>query len=135
LYIVREEESQSYSKLDPETNKVKKDIPKYFTRTDRDVTQLSKDLTKVGPLWIKALLKYEMAKSVEDMLLTMHSVEKNRGHIITENGEIVWEGGAPKIDLGSNKSADQLQTIADDFLYGFNENLSSIRFESVNCYS
>jgi hypothetical protein len=126
LYIVREEESQSYSKLDPETNKVKKDIPKYFTRTDRDVTQLSKDLTKVGPLWIRALLKYEMAKSMEDMLLTMHSVEKTRGHIITEKDEIVWEGGAPKVDTASNKNADQLQIIADDFLYGFNENLSSI---------
>jgi len=126
LYIVREEESQSFSKLDPETNKVKKEIPKYFTRTDRNVTQLSRDLTKVGPLWIRSLLKYEMAKGLEDMLLTMHSVEKNRGHIITENGEIVWEGGAPKIDLGSNKSADQLQIISDDFLYGFNENLSSI---------
>ena len=126
LYTVREQENQNYSKLDPETNKVKKEIPKYFTRTERDVTQLSKDLTKVGPLWIRALLKYEMAKSMEDMLLTMHSVEKARGHIITEKDEIVWEGGAPKVDLASNKNADQLQIIADDFLYGLNEDLSSI---------
>ena len=126
LYLVRDEELQNYSKLDPETNKVKKEIPKYFTRTERDVTQLSRDLTKVGPLWIRALLKYEMAKGMEDMLLTMHSVEKNRGHIITEKDEIVWEGGAPKIDLGSNKNADQLQVIADDFLYGLSEDLGSI---------
>jgi hypothetical protein len=126
LYLVRDEELQNYSKLDPETNKVKKEIPKYFTRTERDVTQLSRDLTKVGPLWIRALLKYEMAKGMEDMLLTMHSVEKNRGHIITEKDEIVWEGGAPKVDLGSNKNADQLQVIADDFLYGLSEDLGSI---------
>ena len=126
LYIVRDQENQNYSKLDPETNKVKKQIPKYFTRTERNVTQLSKDLTKVGPLWIRALLKYEMAKNMEDMLLTMHSVEKNRGHIITEKDEIVWEGGAPKVELGSNKNADQLQVIADDFLYGLNEDLGSI---------
>lgn len=126
FYTVREQEYQNYSKLDPETNKVKKEIPKYFTRTERDVTQLSRDLTKIGPLWIKSLLKYEMAKSMEDMLLTMHSVEKNRGHIITEKDEVVWEGGAPKVDLSSNKNADQLQVIADDFLYGLNEDLSSI---------
>ena len=126
LYIVRDQENQNYSKLDPETNKVNKQIPKYFTRTERNVTQLSKDLTKVGPLWIRALLKYEMAKNMEDMLLTMHSVEKNRGHIITEKDEIVWEGGAPKVELGSNKNADQLQVIADDFLYGLNEDLGSI---------
>lgn len=126
LYLVREEERQSYSKLDPETNKVKKEIPKYFTYTDRNVNQLSRDLTKVGPLWIKALLQYEAAVNMESMLLTMHSVEKNKGHIITERDEIVWEGGAPKVELSSNKNADQLEVIADDFLYGLRENLDSL---------
>lgn len=126
FYTIREQEHQSFSKLDPETNKVKKEIPKYFTKTERDVTQLSRDLTKIGPLWIKALLQYESSKNMENMLLTMHAVEKAKGHIITERDEIVWEGGAPKVDLSSNKNADQLQTIADDALYGLNEDLSSI---------
>jgi len=126
FYTIKEQEKQNYSKLDPETNKVKKQIPKYFTRTEKDVTQLSRDLTKVGPLWIKALLQYESAKNMENMLLTMHAVEKAKGHIITEKDEIVWEGGAPKVDLGSNKNADTLQIIADDALYGLSEDLSSI---------
>jgi len=126
FYTITEQEKQNYSKLDPETNKVKKQIPKYFTRTEKDVTQLSRDLTKVGPLWIKALLQYESAKNMENMLLTMHAVEKAKGHIITEKDEIVWEGGAPKVDLGSNKNADTLQIIADDALYGLSEDLSSI---------
>lgn len=127
IYTVKETEGQSYSRLDPETNKLKKEVPKFFTRTNKDVTQLSRDLTKIGPLWIKALLEYKSSKDMEDMLLTMHSVEKAKGRIIVDNeGKIVFEAGSPKIDETSNKNADVLQTIIDDGLYGLNEDLTSI---------
>jgi hypothetical protein len=127
LYSVKVNEEQGYSKIDPETGKVKKEIPKLFTRTDKDVHQLSTDLTKVGSLWIKALLEYESSKSIENTLLTLHQVEQAKGHILLDqNGEIIYESGAPKIDEGSNKNADILQTIIDDALYGLQEDLSSI---------
>jgi hypothetical protein len=126
-YTVKETESQSYSRLDPETNKLKKEVPKFFTKTNKDVTQLSRDLTKIGPLWIKSLLEYQSSKDMEDMLLTMHSVEKAKGSIVVDaEGKIVFEAGSPKIDESSNKNADVLQTIIDDGLYGLNEDLTSI---------
>lgn len=126
-YTVKETESQSYSRLDPETNKLKKEVPKFFTKTNKDVTQLSRDLTKIGPLWIKSLLEYQSSKDMEDMLLTMHSVEKAKGSIVVDaEGKIVFEAGSPKIDDSSNKNADVLQTIIDDALYGLNEDLTSI---------
>jgi hypothetical protein len=127
IYTVKETEGQSYSRIDPETNKLKKEVPKFFTKTNKDVTQLSRDLTKIGPLWIKALLEYQSAKDMEDMLLTMHSVEKSKGSIIVDSEQkIVFEAGSPKIDESSNKNADVLQTIIDDALYGLNEDLTSI---------
>lgn len=127
FYTVKETESQSYSRIDPETNKLKKEIPKFFTKTNKDVTQLSRDLTKIGPLWIKSLLEYQSSKDMEDMLLTMHSVEKAKGSIIVDSEQkIVFEAGSPKIDESSNKNADVLQTIIDDALYGLNEDLTSI---------
>jgi len=127
IYTVKETEGQSYSRIDPETNKLKKEVPKFFTKTNKDVTQLSRDLTKIGPLWIKALLEYQSAKDMEDMLLTMHSVEKAKGSIIVDSEQkIVFEAGSPKIDENSNKNADVLQTIIDDALYGLNEDLTSI---------
>lgn len=127
IYTVSENESQSYSRIDPETNKLKKETPKFFTKTKKDVTQLSRDLTKIGPLWIKALLEYQSSKDMEDMLLTMHSVEKAKGRVVVDaEGKIVFEAGSPKIDESSNKNADVLQTIIDDALYGLNEDLTSI---------
>jgi len=127
IYTVKETEGQSYSRIDPETNKLKKEVPKFFTKTNKDVTQLSRDLTKIGPLWIKSLLEYQSAKDMEDMLLTMHSVEKAKGSIIVDaEQKIVFEAGSPKIDENSNKNADVLQTIIDDALYGLNEDLTSI---------
>lgn len=127
IYTVKETESQSYSRIDPETNKLKKEVPKFFTRTNKDVTQLSRDLTKIGPLWIKALLEYKSSKDMEDMLLTMHSVEKAKGRIVVDpEGRIVFEAGSPRVDDSSNKNADVLLTIIDDALYGLNEDLTSI---------
>ena len=126
-FSVRVNEQQTYSKTDPETGELKKQIPTLFTRTDKAVDQLSRDLNKVGSLWIRSLLEYETSKNLEDILLTLHSVEKSKGSIIVDEGQkIIWEGGAPKITQKSNKNADIMQTIIDDGLYGISENLSSL---------
>jgi hypothetical protein len=127
LYTTRDYEDVSFSRIDPETGRLKKTIPKYFTRTSRGVEQLSRDLTKIGPLWIKSLMQYDARKSMESMLLTMHSVEKSKGQIILENNKIVYDAtGEARVDKNSNKNADVLEKIVDDYLYGLNENLDSI---------
>jgi hypothetical protein len=131
-YTVRASETADYSKLDPETHMLKKEIPKPFTRTDRSIKQLSTDLNKVGTLWIKALLDYESNKQIENTLLTLHAVEKNKGHLVlNENGDLVIEDGEPKVDDKSNKNADILLTIIDDGIYGLKENLQSLGNVSV----
>jgi len=131
MFTTKVDEEQKFSKLDPETNQIRKKIPTYFTRTNKEVNQLSKDMAKIGPLWIKALMQYESAKDLEFTLLTLHSVEKNKGTVIVdENGRIVWENGAPKVDKSGSKNADQLQIIIDDAIYQLGENLDS--FGNVN---
>ena len=120
------DEEQKYSKRDPETNQIRKKIPTYFTRTNKEITQISRDMTKIGPLWIKALMQYEAARDLEYTLLTLNSVEKNKGTIIVdENQNIVMEAGVPKVDKSTNKNANLLETIIDDFLYQLGENLDS----------
>jgi len=127
LYTTRDYEDVSFSRIDPETGRLKKTIPKYFTRTSRSVDQLSKDLTKVGTLWIKSLMEYQARTGMENTLLTLHSVEKSKGHIIVENNNIVYDTkGDPTIDEDSNKNADVLEKILDDYLYGLTENLDSV---------
>lgn len=126
-YTIRDYEDLAYSKIDPETGRLKKGIPRYYTRTSRAVEQLSRDLTKVGTLWIKSLMEYEARTGMENTLLTLHSVEKSKGHIIVENNNIVYDAtGEPRVDESSNKNADVLEKIIDDWLYGLNENLDSI---------
>jgi len=127
LYTVKINEEQNYSKLDPETHQLKKEIPRLFLRTDKEVGQLSKDLNKVLSLWTKALIEYDTNSKLENTLQTLYHVEKAKGHVIVdERNEIVYEGGAPKVDLKTNKSADVLQTIIDDALYGLREDPSSL---------
>jgi hypothetical protein len=127
LYTTKDYEDLSFSRIDPETGRLKKTIPRYFTRTSRGVEQLSRDLTKIGPLWIKSLIEYDARKSLESMLLTMHSVEKSKGQIILENNKIVYDAtGEARVDKNSSKNADILEKIVDDYLYGLGENLDSI---------
>jgi hypothetical protein len=126
MFTTKIDEENKFSKLDPETNQIRKKIPTYFTRTNKEVTQISKDMTKIGPLWIKALMQYEAARDLEFTLLTLNSVEKNKGTVIVdENRNIVMEGGVPKVDKSINKNANLLETIIDDFLYQLGENLDS----------
>ena len=126
-FSVRVNEEQFYSKIDPETNQLKKEIPKLFTRTDKDADQLSTDLNKVLSLWTRALLEYDANRKIENTLLTLHSVEKAKGVImVDENQNIVFEGGVPKVDLTNMKNADALEVIIDDAIYGLRENVASL---------
>lgn len=127
LYTTQVDERQAFGVKDKETGKLTKQIPKYFKRTDKAVDQLSKDLNKVGVLWIKALLQYEASKNLESTLLTLHSVEKAKGNLmLDENNNVIFEGGKPKANDAANKNADVLETIIDDDLYGIRENLNSL---------
>lgn len=127
-YTSRDYEDVTYGKIDPETGKVKKVTPKLFTKTSRDVSELSRDLTKVGSLWINALMGYEARTGMENTLLTLLAVEKAKGHIIVDqNNNIIYDPtGDARVDTESNKNADVLEKIIDDYLYGLTENLDSI---------
>jgi len=135
FYKIKVNEEQQFSKLDPETGKVKKIIPKFFTRTDKAVEQLSTDLNKVGSLWIKSLEEYESKKNLESILTTLHSVEKAKGSLIMENGKVVFENRIPKVNVSENKNADLLQVIIDDELYGLRENQSSLGNIAISAVS
>jgi hypothetical protein len=126
-FTVRVNEEQTYSKTDPETNQIKRKIPKLFTRTDKNADQLSTDLNKVLSLWTKALLEYDANRKIENTLLTLHAVEKSKGAImVDENQNIIFEGGVPKVDLTNLKNADALEVIIDDAIYGLRENVASL---------
>jgi hypothetical protein len=126
LFTARVNDLPAHAKIDPETNKIRKEIPRYFTQTDKDVAQLSKDLNKVGTLWIKSILEYENAKNLENVLLTVHSVEQSRGHIVVnEKGEVIFEGGVPRVDERTNKSAEVMEKLIDDYIYGLKQDSGS----------
>lgn len=127
LYLADPNEEHALSKIDPETGKVKKVIPKYFTRTNKEVSELSTDLTKVGALWIKALLEYQTKTEMESTLLTLLSVERSVGTLILDEGsKVVFEGGELKVDKSNTTNADYLEVLTDDFLYNLREDLKSI---------
>jgi hypothetical protein len=115
-YTIRMAEEQEVGKTDRETGKLINVIPKYFTRTDRKLTQLSTDLTKVVPTWIKAINEYELRSQMEDVMLTILEVEKNKPNLMTVDGELLTEMGVP-LTTAENKNIDALEAIAEDFIY------------------
>jgi len=127
LYSTNINEEQNLSKIDPETGKVKKQIPKYFTKTDKTYNQLSTDLNKVGSLWIKALLDYESAINMEDTLQTLLAVENAKGSLtLDENGTVQFDSSNEPILQKENKNAAILETIIDDSLYKLEQDLGSL---------
>jgi hypothetical protein len=126
MYSINPNEEQLFAKTDDETGELKRMIPKYFTRTNKDVNQLSTDLNRVGLIWIKSLMEYETTKELEYPLLTMHSVEQSKGTLITDNkGDVIFEGSKAK-EREENENAMFFQSVLDDYLYGITENLNSM---------
>jgi len=133
LYTTRVNEQNQFSKIDPETGEVRKSIPKYFTRTDKALSQLSTDLNKVGVLWMKSLLEYENARNLENILLTLHSVEQAKGSLMVDaNGDVIFENGVPKINEKENKNAAILETLNNDAIYKIREDISSLGNTSLS---
>jgi hypothetical protein len=126
MYSINPNEEQLYAKTDDETGELKRMIPKYFTRTNKNVSQLSTDLNRVGLVWIKSLMEYETTKELEYPLLTMHSVEQSKGTLITDTkGDVIFEGKVAK-EREENENAMFFQSVLDDYLYGITENLNSM---------
>lgn len=127
LYKIDPNEENLYAKYDETTRSVKKSIPKLFTRTNRDVDLLSKDLNKVGLLWISSLISYEEKQNLEPILQTLKFVEKNKGELAVNpsNNEIIYKNGLALEDKNSSKNSEYLEKIADDYLYNISEDETS----------
>ena len=126
LYRVRAEERFLFGDVDPETKELKRVIPKPFKFTDKDAYQLSTDLTRVGVMYINALLEYENATNMENVAQALLAVEKAKGRIITDaGGNIVFEGGVATVDETRNNNYVISEKIVDDWIYSIRENQDS----------
>jgi hypothetical protein len=128
LYTVDVDESLQYSRVDKTTGQVRREIPKLFTRSNKAVHRLSRDLTKVGPEWIKAVLNYRATKNLEHTLNVINSFEKARGVVEIDpvNKGVIMEGGKPKINYDKTTNYNVLSAIVDDHTYGIREDESSL---------
>lgn len=126
LYTTTEDESTNLSKIDPETGELDRRIPKPFLRSKKPVEALSRDVAKIGTLWVKALYEYENTKGLENTLLTLAAVEENKGSIITDGDKVVFDGSIPRVNYGKNENASIMNAIVDDYLYGKSEDNSSL---------
>jgi len=135
LYSIRTNEMYDFAKIDPETGQIQKNIPKYYTSTDKQINQLSTNLDMVGSMWIKAILDYKSSKNLEYELLTLLDVEKAKNNLAVANGGIVFQGGTPLTEDGSNANADVFETIIDDSVYGIKEDLDSWGARSISAVS
>ena len=134
-YTVRASEEQAYGKgarINRETGKEDTEIPKYFTRTDRKAHQLSTDLTKVVPLWIKAIYEYELRSEMDDLFLTIIAAEKNKPTLLTDkNGDLLNDMGEPVVGA-ENKNIDVVEDMYNDYILGRSQNENSFSNKYIN---
>lgn len=131
VYMSRINENMEYNSVDPETGEVKKTIPKFFTRTDKKVEQLSLDLNLVGSLWIKSIENYKNAKELEHTMHTMHLVESSKGTIAQDGGRTVYNG-SNIVTKKENNNAKLLGKIIDDYIYSKKESSTSLGTKAID---
>ncbi len=125
MYTSRINETFDYGNIDPETGELKRSIPKYFVKTDKNVEQLSRDLNQVGAMWIEAVEKYRSSKELENTLNNMLEAEKAKGMLVVDGNKTVYVDGRP-LTKEDNTNASILQTIIDDGIYGIRESNSDL---------
>lgn len=127
-YTARMSEEQSLGKgsgINRETGKQERTNPKYFTKTDRKAHQLSTDLTKVVPLWIKAINEYELRHQMDDVFLTIMAVEKNKPTLLVDkNNDLLNDMGEPVVGT-ENKNLDIYENIYESYIFDVNQSENS----------
>ncbi len=121
IYKIDAAEEHLYNPIDPETGERERNIPKLFTRTNREEKELSKDLLKIIPLYIKVLQEYETAKILETELLAMKAIEVAKGHLEVDGAGIIADAEGPKVFEGNEKNARIIDEMTDWLVYGNRE--------------
>lgn len=117
------------SRKDPETGEQKRTIPKPFT-TDisletkdgkKDYSQISHDINKIIPAYIKSVIEYEAHSDLEDIAETLIMLEQSKKHLeINKQGDIVMKNGVPEKFAGNERNTQVLQSYVDSQLYRSN---------------
>lgn len=126
LFMANIDESHNFGRVDPTTGLPKKSVPKYFTKTNKKLSELSRDLNRIGPLWIESILQYETSINMEESLNAILAVEKVKGSLARgQDGKIIMKNNTDfLVNPDVNSNADLLQIIVDEFLYKQNLDLS-----------
>lgn len=126
ISTVKINEELNQGRIDEETGEKKLQNPRYFTRTDKTLEQLSTDLNKVGTKWIQALLEYENRENMSGILETMVKVEESIKNFVVEDGNVLMEGGEAKVSTKANENVDILKSFVNDALFNVTEDTSSL---------
>ena len=128
-FTVQKDDTIEYGQIDPETGKLIKTIPKLFTQIgDKEgrENELSTDLLKVIPLYIRALQEYETSKDLEMSFMAMHTVEKAKGHFEVKDNKVIFEGDAPKVFDSNEVNAAALEVMGNDAIYGMRQDTDTL---------
>ena len=126
IYKIDASQEQAYGKTDEETGALEKTIPKLFTHTNREDEALSKDLLKVVPLYIRALVEYETSKDLEAEALTYLTLERNKGHLEVEGQGVIFDAEGPKEFKGNETNAKIIEGMTDWLVYGIRESSDTL---------
>jgi len=126
-YVLNVNEEVSHAKINKQTGKLEKTIPKLFTGQTKGITY-SEDITKlVGP-WINAMLGYQTSTELEYIFETLLEVEKNKEHLQIDptSNKIIFEQGVPKKFPGNEKNSLILEKMVNDDIFHIQESSDTL---------
>ncbi len=106
-----------YGQIDPDTGKVVNKIPKYFTRElDQEV---STDLFRTMAFYNEAALRYKYLSEIEDQVIAIVNVEKNKTSISTSLfGRTEYIDGVLQYTETKGDNAKLVEDMMKEIIYG-----------------
>ena len=106
-----------YGQIDPDTGKVVNKIPKYFTRPLEQET--STDLFRTMAFYNEAALRYKYLSEIEDQVIAIVAVEKNKKSIETSMfGKSKIEDGVVQYTETKGENAKLVEDMMKAIIYG-----------------
>ncbi len=106
-----------YGKRDPDTGELVNSIPKYYTREiDGEV---SDDLFRTMHLYNEAALKYKYLSEIEEQIIALTKVERNKQTILTSTfGKTQKKNGQIQYNKDNRKNSQLLEDMQSAIVYG-----------------